>query len=81
VRPTNSFKFTVSPNPSSGGFSVQFPGNNLYGKLEIINSTGQIIYAQEGLLYSGMLVHTPINVNGVFWVRILGSVQKLIITN
>lgn len=48
----NTIGLTVSPNPSTDAFQVQFNGNAVNGQIQVMNNMGQIVY-QSGEINTG----------------------------
>jgi hypothetical protein len=48
MQQSDSFDFTIIPNPSSGNISIKFT-KNIKGKITVINELGQSIYSKNVL--------------------------------
>ena len=61
----------IYPNPSSGVFNIDFPGNKNTMKMEVLNLKGQIIYNSE--LNSSSELDLSAQPQGVYFIRLINA--------
>ncbi|MEP7169531.1 MAG: T9SS type A sorting domain-containing protein, partial [Bacteroidota bacterium] len=83
INPISNFQLpiSISPNPSSGIFTITFPENFPKGKIEIYNVMGEKMYS-EAFNSKLQTVNSKLN-PGIYFVKITGGekqyVQKLVV--
>lgn len=84
IKELNTNLFTVSPNPSSGLFTVQLEDITNDAEITVMDMTGRVI-ASEKLIYGiSSLLDLTSSANGTYIVRLtsnLGSEMKTIVVN
>jgi hypothetical protein len=71
----NSLQFNVTPNPNNGDFQLALDPSVGSANVEILNSLGQIIYADEILTSEKNISLESVNM-GVYFVRVYNSTSS-----
>ncbi len=63
-------EINVFPNPSNGVFQISFQGKNPYGKLEVCNILGEIVFQLAVLKEERMVIDLSGNIPGIYFIRL-----------
>ena len=78
---TINVKFSLFPNPSNNLVTIKSSDRNPINKIHIFNLQGQKVYEKENINQPNYVLHKNTFKNGVYFIKINGSIVKKIIFN